>query len=160
MCHFHFEDNTTCWWVMLENCVNMMVHHWFKAPRTMTKRRFLIPKKNELLPIIYSIYARDMYLYNTIYSLFSSHIVQTCSSAPTWLLPLPIVAGCSDWGAKDALCKIANLGIGLPDTFAYYDPTEFAAGFKKTMVTGRFLRVGWWGVRICAFGATLRSDIN
>eukprot|EP00438_Fugacium_kawagutii_P023664 Skav206428 [mRNA] locus=scaffold292:632099:648782:- [translate_table: standard] len=36
-------------------------------------------------------------------------------------------------GAKDALCKIANLGIGLPDTFAYYDPAEFAAGFKKTM---------------------------
>merc|ERR1719216_477717 len=36
-------------------------------------------------------------------------------------------------GAKDALCKIANLEIGLPDTLAYYTPEEFAAGFKKTM---------------------------
>jgi len=36
-------------------------------------------------------------------------------------------------GAKDALCKIANLNIGLEDTLAYYDTDEFAAGFKKTM---------------------------
>merc|ERR1719453_3040131 len=36
-------------------------------------------------------------------------------------------------GAKDALCKIADLNIGLEDTLAYYDPDEFAAGFKKTM---------------------------
>jgi len=36
-------------------------------------------------------------------------------------------------GAKDALCKIANLNIGLEDTFAYYDPAEFSEGFKKTM---------------------------
>ncbi|CAE7660360.1 MDH2, partial [Symbiodinium sp. CCMP2456] len=36
-------------------------------------------------------------------------------------------------GAKDALCKIATLNIGLEDTLAYYDPTVFAAGFKKTM---------------------------
>jgi len=36
-------------------------------------------------------------------------------------------------GAKDALCKIANLSIGLEDTLAYYSPEEFAAGFKKTM---------------------------
>jgi len=36
-------------------------------------------------------------------------------------------------GAKDALCKIANMSIGLEDTLAYYDPAEFAAGFKKTM---------------------------
>merc|ERR1712178_36901 len=36
-------------------------------------------------------------------------------------------------GAKDALCKIANLNIGLEDTLAYYDEAEFAAGFKKTM---------------------------
>eukprot|EP00434_Breviolum_minutum_P029249 symbB.v1.2.025871.t1/scaffold2543.1/size76562/3 len=39
----------------------------------------------------------------------------------------------TNMGAKDALCKIANLGIGLPDTLAYYSPDEFAAGFKKTM---------------------------
>ena len=39
----------------------------------------------------------------------------------------------TNMGAKDALCKIANLGIGLIDTFAYYSPEEFAAGFKKTM---------------------------
>jgi glutathione synthase/RimK-type ligase-like ATP-grasp enzyme len=36
-------------------------------------------------------------------------------------------------GAKDALCKIASMSIGLEDTLAYYDPADFAAGFKKTM---------------------------
>merc|ERR1711998_735609 len=36
-------------------------------------------------------------------------------------------------GAKDALCKIASLHIGLEDTLAYYDEESFAAGFKKTM---------------------------
>jgi glutathione synthase/RimK-type ligase-like ATP-grasp enzyme len=36
-------------------------------------------------------------------------------------------------GAKDALTKIADMNIGLPDTLAYYDPAEVAAGFKKTM---------------------------
>jgi len=36
-------------------------------------------------------------------------------------------------GAKDALCKVAKLNIGLEDTLAYYSPEEFAEGFKKTM---------------------------
>jgi hypothetical protein len=36
-------------------------------------------------------------------------------------------------GAKDALCKIATLSIGLEDTLAYYDADIFSAGFKKTM---------------------------
>ena len=36
-------------------------------------------------------------------------------------------------GAKDALCKVATMNIGLEDTLAYYSPEEFAAGFKKTM---------------------------
>jgi len=36
-------------------------------------------------------------------------------------------------GAKDALCKIADLHIGLEDTLAYYDEASFAAGFRKTM---------------------------
>jgi len=36
-------------------------------------------------------------------------------------------------GAKDALCKVANLNIGLEDTLAYYTPEEFSTGFKKTM---------------------------
>jgi len=36
-------------------------------------------------------------------------------------------------GAKDALCKVANLSIGLEDTLAYYSAEEFATGFKKTM---------------------------
>merc|ERR1712159_930537 len=36
-------------------------------------------------------------------------------------------------GAKDALCKVAKMNIGLEDTLAYYDEAEFAAGFKKTM---------------------------
>merc|ERR1711937_493264 len=37
-------------------------------------------------------------------------------------------------GAKDALCKVAKLNIGLEDTLAYYDEAEFAAGFKKTIM--------------------------
>merc|ERR1719409_1118491 len=36
-------------------------------------------------------------------------------------------------GAKDALCKVAKMNIGLEDTLAYYDEAEFKAGFKKTM---------------------------
>merc|ERR1719446_313014 len=36
-------------------------------------------------------------------------------------------------GAKDALCKIAHLNIGLEDTLSYYDEGSFIAGFKKTM---------------------------
>merc|ERR1719380_406741 len=36
-------------------------------------------------------------------------------------------------GAKDALCKIANMTIGLEDTLAYYDAKAFTEGFKKTM---------------------------
>merc|ERR1719171_2143606 len=36
-------------------------------------------------------------------------------------------------GAKDALCKIANMSIGLEDTLTYYDEAAFIAGFKKTM---------------------------
>merc|ERR1719321_2074342 len=36
-------------------------------------------------------------------------------------------------GAKDALCKVADLNIGLPDTLAYYSVDDFSVGFKKTM---------------------------
>jgi len=39
----------------------------------------------------------------------------------------------TNMGAKDALCKIANLAIGLPDTLAYYSVQELETGFKKTM---------------------------
>ena len=35
-------------------------------------------------------------------------------------------------GAKDALCKIANMNCGLVDTLAYYSEAELTAGFKKT----------------------------
>jgi len=35
-------------------------------------------------------------------------------------------------GAKDALCKIANMGCGLVDTLAYYSAEELETGFKKT----------------------------
>merc|ERR1719331_619329 len=35
-------------------------------------------------------------------------------------------------GAKDALCKIANLGCGLRDTLAYYSEEDLITGFKKT----------------------------
>jgi len=36
-------------------------------------------------------------------------------------------------GAKDALTKIADLNIGLPDTLSYYDEEAFKTGFKKCM---------------------------
>ncbi|CAE8725077.1 unnamed protein product [Polarella glacialis] len=36
-------------------------------------------------------------------------------------------------GAKDALCKVATMNIGLEDTLAYYSEEDFATGFKKTM---------------------------
>lgn len=36
-------------------------------------------------------------------------------------------------GAKDALCKIANMECGLVDTFAYYDAASLEEHFKKTM---------------------------
>merc|ERR1712087_633975 len=36
-------------------------------------------------------------------------------------------------GAKDALTKIKDLNIGMPDTGTYYDDKEFIAGFKKSM---------------------------
>merc|ERR1719160_1612915 len=34
-------------------------------------------------------------------------------------------------GAKDALCKIAEMKCGLVDTYAYYTPEELEVGFKK-----------------------------
>merc|ERR1719299_86692 len=36
-------------------------------------------------------------------------------------------------GAKDALTKIKDLNIGMPDTGTYYTEEEFKAGFRKTM---------------------------
>merc|ERR1712190_44179 len=36
-------------------------------------------------------------------------------------------------GAKDALTKIKDLYIGMPDTGTYYSDAEFIAGFKKSM---------------------------
>merc|ERR1712176_1045009 len=36
-------------------------------------------------------------------------------------------------GAKDALTKIKNLEIGMPDTGTYYDEDAFRAGFYKSM---------------------------
>jgi len=35
-------------------------------------------------------------------------------------------------GAKDALCKIANMNCGLVDTLAYYSEDELTKGFKAT----------------------------
>ena len=35
-------------------------------------------------------------------------------------------------GAKDALCKIANMGCGLVDTLAYYDEATLDREFRKT----------------------------
>jgi len=51
------------------------------------------------------------------------------SGIPVWSSPDVQIK----MGAKDALCKIANLNCGLPDTFAYYTEADFVNGFKKTM---------------------------
>merc|ERR1719253_1497776 len=51
------------------------------------------------------------------------------SGIPVWSSPDVQIK----MGAKDALCKIANLNCGLPDTFAYYTEQDFVDGFKKTM---------------------------
>ena len=34
-------------------------------------------------------------------------------------------------GAKDALCKVATMNIGLEDTLAYYSPEELPGGTKS-----------------------------
>ena len=39
----------------------------------------------------------------------------------------------TNMGAKDALCRIANLAMGLSDSFAYYSVHELETGFEKTM---------------------------
>merc|ERR1712124_169006 len=36
-------------------------------------------------------------------------------------------------GAKDALTKIRNMNIGMPDTGTFYDEASFMAGFRKSM---------------------------
>merc|ERR1719380_133169 len=50
-------------------------------------------------------------------------------SVPVW--PSPDVM--EFMGAKDALTKIRNLNIGMPDTGTYYTEEEFIDGFKKSM---------------------------
>ena len=58
-------------------------------------------------------------------------LMRECISAgiPVWSSPDVQI----QMGAKDALCKIAHLNCGLPDTLAYYTEDEFKAGFYKTM---------------------------
>merc|ERR1719469_1325554 len=36
-------------------------------------------------------------------------------------------------GAKDALCKIKDMGFGLTDTLGYYSPADMEKGFKNTI---------------------------
>jgi len=50
-------------------------------------------------------------------------------TVPVW--PSPDVM--EFMGAKDALTKIRNLNIGMPDTGTYYSEEEFVTGFKKAM---------------------------
>ena len=51
------------------------------------------------------------------------------SGRPVWSSP----GVQTKMGAKDALCKIANMGCGLVDTFAYYDAETLETKFKQTM---------------------------
>ena len=39
-------------------------------------------------------------------------------------------------GAKDALVKIKDLSCGMPDTYAYYNISNFKENFPKTIATG------------------------
>jgi len=43
-------------------------------------------------------------------------------------------------GAKDALCKIANMNCGLVDTLAYYSEAELTKGFKTTCAFPRVIK--------------------
>lgn len=54
-------------------------------------------------------------------------------NVPVW--PSPDVM--EFMGAKDALTKIRNMNIGMPDTGTYYDADSFMEGFKKSM---KFMR--------------------
>jgi len=58
-------------------------------------------------------------------------LMRDCIAAgiPVWSSPDVQI----QMGAKDALCKIAHLNCGLPDTLAYYEDDAFITGFKKTM---------------------------
>merc|ERR1712038_1538545 len=59
--------------------------------------------------------------------------LKTDKKVPAW--PSPDVM--EFMGAKDALTKIRNMNIGMPDTGTYFEAEEFAAGFKKSMAFGR-----------------------
>ncbi|KAH8052609.1 hypothetical protein JL722_10163 [Aureococcus anophagefferens] len=50
------------------------------------------------------------------------------SGRPVWSSP----GVQTKMGAKDALCKIANMGCGLVDTLAYYDEATLDKEFRKT----------------------------
>merc|ERR1719316_447694 len=55
--------------------------------------------------------------------------LKTDKKVPAW--PSPDVM--EFMGAKDALTKIRNMNIGMPDTGTYFEAEEFIAGFKKSM---------------------------
>ena len=50
---------------------------------------------------------------------------------------LPSLVAEEKMGAKDALCKVATMNIGLEDTLAYYSPEELP-GTKSHQKSGRF----------------------
>merc|ERR1712178_551282 len=55
--------------------------------------------------------------------------LKTDKKVPAWSSPDVM----EFMGAKDALTKIRNMNIGMPDTGTYFEADEFAAGFKKSM---------------------------
>jgi len=61
--------------------------------------------------------------------LFDRAMTQLASGTPVW--PTPEVM--TKMGAKDALCQIKSTEFGLEDTFGYYSPEQFKAGFKKAI---------------------------
>jgi hypothetical protein len=60
---------------------------------------------------------------------FDASMMKVSESIPVW----PTADVMSKMGAKDALCQIKDMDLGLPDTLGYYSPDDIKAGFRKTI---------------------------
>lgn len=60
---------------------------------------------------------------------FDDSMTALAATIPVW--PTPGVV--EKMGAKDALCQIKDMDIGLPDTFGYSSPEDLRAGFRKSI---------------------------
>merc|ERR1719468_685653 len=60
---------------------------------------------------------------------FDKAMTEVAKQIPVW----PTPANMELMGAKDALTKIKDMDLGLPDTLGYYSPADMKAGFPKTI---------------------------